>query len=117
MAKRQKYNNGSLVARKDFKGIGSIEGNLAGNQNFQQASVAGTVKKGDTSFTANLYKDSMGNKATNYSLEKQLKNQSSIGLKVRKSPEIEYNKKIGGGFNLKITAGKRGGVMSISKPL
>ena len=117
MAKRQKYNNGSLVARKDFKGIGSIEGNLAGNQNFQQASVSGTVKKGDTSFTANLYKDSMGNKATNYSLEKQLKNQSSIGVKVKESPEIEYNKKISGGFNLKIKADKSGGVMSISKPL
>lgn len=117
MAKRQKYNNGSLVARKEFKGIGSIEGNLAGNQNYQQGSVSANINKGGTSATVNIFKDSFGNKSTNYSLEKQLKNQASIGLKVRKTPEIEYNKKIGGGFNLKIKAGKGSGVMSISKPL
>ena len=29
----------------------------------------------------------------------------------------EYNKKIKGGFNLKVTAGKNSGAMSISKPL
>lgn len=115
--KKSKYNNGGLVARKEFKGIGSIEGNVSGNSSYRAGSVSASTNVGGTRVTASRFKDSMGSSANNYSLEKQLPEKSSIGLKVRKNPQLEYNKKIKGGFNLKVTAGKNSGAMSISKPL
>lgn len=115
--KRTKYNNGGLLARKEFKGIGSIEGNISGNSGYRAGSVSASTNVGGTRVTASRFKDSMGNSANNYSLEKQLPGKSSISLKVRKDPKIEYNKRIKGGFNLKVTAGKNSGAMSISKPL
>lgn len=115
--KKTKYNNGGLVARKEFKGIGSIEGNVAGNQNYMQSSVAATVRKNDMSATASLFKDSKGNKRNIFSFEKQLPNNSSVGLKIKKSPELTYHKKLGGGFNLNVKANPKGGEMRISKPL
>ena len=38
-----KYNNGGLVARKEFKGIGSIEGNLSGNQGYRAGEVKASI--------------------------------------------------------------------------
>ena len=115
--KKSKYNNGGLVARKEFKGIGSIEGNVSGNSGYRAGSVSASTNVGGTRVTASRFKDSMGNAGNSYSLEKQLPGKSSVGLKVRKDPKIEYNKQIKGGFNLKVTAGKNSGAMSISKPL
>lgn len=115
--KKIKYNNGGLVARKEFKGVGSIEGNLAGNQSRVSGSVAATVRKGGTSGTASLYKDSKGTTRSSYSLERQLPNNSSVGIKVRKEPKLTYHKKLKGGFNLNVEATRKGGVMRISKPL
>jgi hypothetical protein len=115
--KKTKYNNGGLVARKEFKGIGSIEGNLAGDHNYTKSSVAASVRKGGTSATASYSKDSRGNSNNIFSFEKQLPNKSSIGVKIRKNPQVTYHKQLGGGFNLKVEANKNYRGMSISKPL
>ena len=115
--KKIKYNNGGLVARKEFKGIGSIEGTVAGNQSYLKSSVSGSMRKGGTTLTGSVSRDNKGNTATNYSLEKQLPNKSSVGIKVRKEPKLTYHKKLKGGFNLNLEATKKGGVMRISKPL
>jgi hypothetical protein len=131
--KKTKYNNGGLVARKEFKGIGSIEGNIAGNQNYMRSSVAASVRKGGTAVTGSISKDSMGNKTTNYSLEKQLPGKSSVNVNKN---SISYSKGIGKGFTVKAQFNKKGSksipfgynqgtskpfknevVMSISKPL
>jgi hypothetical protein len=125
--KKTKYNNGGLVARKEFKSIGSIEGNLSGNQGYRSGSVAASTKVGDnTRVTASRFKDSMGNSANNYSLEKQMKNNSSARLNKN---SVSYSKGIGKGFTLKAEFNKNAGrdiagrpiknqtVMSISKPL
>lgn len=115
---KQKYNNGGLVARKEFKGIGFIEGNLSGNQGYRAGSVAASTKVGDnTRVTASRFKDSMGNSANNYSLEKQMKNNSSAGVKLGKNPSATYSKDLGKGFTLKAQVGKNYRGMSISKPL
>jgi len=103
--KKIKYNNGGLVARKEFKGIGSIEGNVAGNQNYLRSSVAASVRKGGTSVTGSISKDSMGNKTTNYSLEKQLPGKSSVNVNKN---SISYSKGIGKGFTLKTQFNKKG---------
>jgi hypothetical protein len=125
--KKTKYNNGGLVARKEFKNIGSIEGNLSGNQGYRAGSVSASTKVGDnTQVTASKFKDSMGNSANNYSLEKQMKNNSSARLNKN---SVSYSKGIGKGFTLKAEFNKNAGrdiagrpiknqtVMSISKPL
>jgi hypothetical protein len=131
--KKTKYNNGGLVARKEFKGIGSIEGNVSGNQNYMRSSVAASVRKGGTAVTGSISKDSMGNKTTNYSLEKQLPGKSSVNVNKN---SISYSKGIGKGFTVKAQFNKKGlksipfgynqgtskpfkneVVMSISKPL
>jgi hypothetical protein len=115
--KMKKYNNGGLVARKDFKDVGSIEGNLAGNHNYTKSSVAASVRKGGNSATASYSKDSKGNSNSIFSFEKQLPNKSSVGVKIRKNPKVTYHKQLRGGFNLKVEANKNYRGMSISKPL
>ena len=115
--KMKKYNNGGLVARKDFKGVGSIEGNLAGNHNYTKSSVAASVRKGGNSATASYSKDSKGNSNSIFSFEKQLPNKSSVGVKIRKNPKVTYHKQLRGGFTLKVEANKNYRGMSISKPL
>jgi len=124
--KKAKYNNGGLVARKDFKGIGSIEGNLGGNQNYRSGSITASAKLGDARVTASRSMDSMGNSSKNYSVEKQLKGKSSARLNKN---SVSYSKGIGKGFTLKAEFNKNAGrdaagrpirnqtVMSISKPL
>jgi len=131
--KKTKYNNGGLVARKEFKNVGSIEGNIAGNQNYMRSSVAASVRKGGTAVTGSISKDSMGNKTTNYSLEKQLPGKSSVNVNKN---SISYSKNIGKGVTVKAQFNKKGSksipfgynqgtskpfknevVMSISKPL
>lgn len=131
--KKLKYNNGGIVARKEFKNVGSLEGNIAGNQNYLKGSVAASVRKGGTAVTGSVSKDSMGNKTTNYSLEKQLPRKSSVNVNKN---SISYSKGIGKGFTVKAQFNKKGSkfiplgynqgtsrpfknevVMSISKPL
>ncbi len=121
-----KYNNGGLVARKEFKGVGSIEGNLSGNQGYRAGEVKASTNLGGAQVTASKFKDSMGNSSTNYSLEKQMKGKSSASLNKN---SVSYSKGIGKGFTLKAEFNKNAGrdaagrpirnqtVMSISKPL
>ena len=115
--KKTKYNNGGLVARKEFKGIGSIEGNLSGNQNYRRGSITVGAELGNTRVTASKSKDTMGNSSTNYSVEQQLKKKSSAGVKLGKNPSATYSKDLGKGFTLKAQVGKNYRGMSISKPL
>ena len=115
--KKTKYNNGGLVARKEFKGIGSIEGNLSGNQGYRAGEVKASTNLGGTRVTASKFKDSMGNSSTNYSLEKQMQGKSSAGVKLGKNPSATYSKDLGKGFTLKAQVGKNYRGMSISKPL
>jgi len=115
--KKQKYSNGSLVARKDFKGVGSIEGSLSGNQNQRAGEVKATINLGSGRLTASKSKNSMGDSATNYSVEKQLKNKSSVGANFGKNQSVNYAKKLGKGFELKAQVGKNYRGVSISKSL
>jgi hypothetical protein len=64
---RKKYNNGGLVARKDFKNIAALEGRVAGNQKYQQGTVSGSLKLRKGTLTANKTKDSFGNTRKSYS--------------------------------------------------
>jgi hypothetical protein len=115
--KKAKYNNGGLVARKEFKGIGSIEGNLSGNQGYRAGEVKAYTNLGGTKVTASKFKDSMGNSSTNYSLKKQMEGGSSVGVTIGENPRATYSKKLKGGFTLKAQVGKNHRSMSISKPL
>ena len=115
--KKTKYNNGGLVARKEFKGIGSIEGSVSGGHSYRAGEVKASANLGGTKVTASKFKDSMGNSSSNYSLEKQMKNKSSAGVKLGKNPSATYSKDLGKGFTLKAQAGKNYRGMSISKPL
>jgi hypothetical protein len=115
--KKMKYSNGGIVARKEFKNVGEIEGRAAGNQNFMQGSVTASKNFGGTRATASIYKDNKGGSSRSYSLEKQLPGKASVGVKVRKEPTVTYHKNLGKGFNLNIEANRKGGVMRISKPL
>ncbi len=95
--KKTKYNNGGLVARKEFKNIGSIEGAVSGDQNYRSGQFKATANLGKAKVSARKFKDSMGNSATNYS--------------------ASYSKDLGKGFKLKAQVGKNYRGMSISKPL
>lgn len=124
--KKYKYNNGGLVARKEFKGIGSIGGHVSGNASHRAGSVTASTNVGSTRVTASRFKDSMGNAGNDYSLEKQMKNKSSARLDKN---SVSYSKGVGKGFTLKAEFNKSAGrdaagrpirnqtVMSISKPL
>jgi hypothetical protein len=120
---RCKYSNGGLNAQKTFKGIGSIEGSIGGNQNYRSGNVTASKNVGGARVSASKFKDSMGNSSSNYSVEKQLKNRSSVSAhKSQNSMGASYNKQTKGGTNLRIGASRdaRGALsasMSISKPL
>ena len=105
------------MARKEFKGVGSIEGSLSGNQNYRAGEIKASTNLGNARVTASKFKDSMGNSSTNYSVEKQLKNKSSAGVKLGKNQSVTYAKDLGKGFTLKAQVGKNYRGMSISKPL
>lgn len=94
--KRQKYNNGSLVLRKTFKNVGSIEGEFKGNQSYQSADITGSVRlpKGMTA-NASIFIDSEGRKNKGFSVEKQLKNNSSVTASSNKNKKsVTYRRGI-----------------------
>ena len=114
-----KYNNGGLVAKKDFKGIGSIEGSFGGTQAYQSGHITGSAKVGGARASASMFKDSMGNKSKSYSLEKTLKlpNRATVNVKLSDNPKVTYTKNIGKGFTFEATANRKSAAMRISKPL
>ena len=86
-----------------------------------------------TNATGSIFKDSMGNTGTNYSVDKQIGKKSSVGINKN---SIYHTKNLGKGFTLKTEFNKKGVqsipfgnnqgagvpfknqvVMSISKPL
>jgi hypothetical protein len=120
---RCKYSNGGLNAQKTFKGIGSIEGSIGGNQNYRSGNVTASKNVGGARVSASKFKDSMGNSGSNYSVEAQLKNKSSVSAtKSKYNMGASYNKQTKGGTNFRLgvqknSQGKFSGSMSISKPL
>lgn len=90
---RKKYNNGGLVARKDFKNIAALEGRVSGNQKYQRGTISGSLKLGKGTLTANRTKDSFGNTRKSYS----------------------YTQKVGKNTKLRIDADKHYRGISISK--
>ena len=121
--KKLKYNNGGLVAQKQFGNVGSLVAQASGDQGFSSGSMTGSLRKGSAVVSASKYKDSAGGRNTNISIEKQLKNKSSVGAnKSSYGMGASYNKQLKSGFNLRVEARKDGrgqlsGSMSISKPL
>jgi hypothetical protein len=148
--KKLKYNNGGLVAQKQFGNVGSLVAQASGDQGFRSGSVTGNLRKGSAAVSAtkfkdsagfksgsmtgslrkgsavvsaSKYKDSAGGRNKNISIEKQLKNKSSVGAnKSAYGMGASYNKQLKSGFNLRVEARKDGrgqlsGSMSISKPL
>ncbi len=121
--KKLKYNNGGLVAQKQFGNVGSLVAQASGDQGFQAGSITGSLRKGSATVSASQYKDSAGGRNKNISIEKQLKNKSSVGAnKSSYGMGASYNKQLKSGFNLRVEARKDGrgqlsGSMSISKPL
>ena len=120
---RYKYSNGGLHAKKTFKSIGSIEGSIGGTQNYRSGNVTASKKVGGARVSASKFKDSMGNSGSNYSVEAQLKNKSSVSAtKSKDNIGASYNKQTKGGTNFRLgvqknSQGKLSGSMSISKPL
>ena len=76
--KKQKYSNGSLVVRKDFKGIGSIEGNVSGTHNYGKGNITARKTIGGATVSADMFKDSKGNTGSSYSIDKQLPKNKSV---------------------------------------
>ena len=120
---RTKYSNGGLNAKKTFDGVGSLEASAGGDQNYRSGNVTASRNIGGARVSASKFKDSMGNSSSNYSVEKQLKNRSSVSAhKSQNSMGAFYNKQTKGGTNFRIGASRdaRGALsasMSISKPL
>ena len=120
---RTKYSNGGLNARKTFDGVGSLEASVKGDHNYRSGNVTASKNIGGARVSASKFKDSMGNSSSNYSVEKQLKNRSSVSAtKSKNNTGIAYSKQTKGGTNFKIGASRdaRGALsasMSISKPL
>jgi len=120
---RTKYSNGGLNAKKNFDGVGSLEVSAGGDQNYRSGNVTASRNIGGATVSASKFKDSMGNSSSNYSVEKQLKNRSSVSAtKSKNNTGIAYSKQTKGGTNFKIGASRdaRGALsasMSISKPL
>ena len=120
---RTKYSNGGLNVKKTFDGVGSLEASAGGDQNYRSGNVTASRNIGGARVSASKFKDSMGNSSSNYSVEKQLKNRSSVSAtKSKNNTGIAYSKQTKGGTNFKIGASRdaRGALsasMSISKPL
>ena len=120
---RFKYSNGGLHAQKTFENIGSIEGSIDGNQNYRSGNVTASKNVGNAKVSASKFKDSMGTSGSNYSVEAQLKNKSSVSAtKSKYNMGASYNKQTKGGINFRLevqknSQGKLSGSMSISKPL
>ena len=122
MKRRTKYNNGG-VGTSFSKGIFELEGNVKGNK--QQRTSQGTASisgKGYRAFVSRGY-DNQSGKSQNFSLEKQLPNQSSVALKKNKyNTSLDYYKQTSKGSNIKFGLNKNaqgalGVSMSFSKPI
>ena len=120
--KRTKYNNGGLHTSYS-KGIFSVEGSAAGNQN--QRTLEGIASVNTKGLRASVSKgvDSTSGNSTNYSLQKQLPNRSSVAVQKNKNnTSASYHKQTKGGTNLQFGLSKNaqgvfGASMSFSKPL
>jgi len=120
--KRQKYSNGGLNIKKDFAGVGSIEGNVSGNQNYKSGSLTASTKIGGARVSANVFKDSEGRTSKGISARKDFKNSSVSGYTNTGGSGARYSRKVGKGFNLGASVDKNkksspSFSISISKPL
>lgn len=120
--KRTKYNNGGLHTSYS-KGVFGLEGSAIGNQNQRTSSATASVNTKGFKASASRGVDSSSGKSTNYSLQKQLPNRSSVSVQKNKyNTSASYNKKTKGGTQLQFglnqnAQGTLGASMSFSKPL
>jgi len=122
MKKRTKYNNGGL-STSFSKGVFELEGSVAGNK--QQRTSQGTASLTGGGYKASISKgyDTQSGKSQNYSLEKQLPNQSSVAFKKNKyNTSLDYHKKTSKGSNIRFGLNKNaqgdlGISMGFSKPI
>lgn len=120
--KRTKYTNGGLHTSYS-KGIFSIEGSAFGNQ--KQRTSTGTASVSTKGLKASVSRgvDTSSGKSTNYSLQKQLPNRSSVSVQKNKNnTSASYHKQTKGGTNLQFGLNKNaqgvfGVSMGFSKPL
>ena len=120
--KRTKYTNGGLHTSYS-RGIFSVEGSASGNQN--QRTSTGTASVNAKGLRASVSRgvDSSSGKSTNYSLQKQLPNKSSVAVqKDRYNTSASYHKQTKGGTNVHFGVSKNaqgvfGASMGFSKPL
>ena len=123
IAARTKYNNGGLQAQKSFDGVGNLQASVGGDHNYRYGNVTASTNVGGATVSASKFKDNMRNSSSNYSVEKQLNNRSSVSAtKSKNNTGITYNKQTKGGTNFQIGANRNAegafsASMSISKPL
>lgn len=122
MKRRTKYNNGGLNTSFS-KGILELEADVRGNK--QQRTAQGTASISGKGYKASVSRgyDTQSGKSQNFSLEKQLPNQSSVALKKNKyNTSLDYHKQTSKGSNIKFGLNKNaqgalGVSMSFSKPI
>ena len=120
--KRTKYNDGGLQTSYS-KGIFSVEGSAVGNQNQRTSSATASVNTKGLRASVSRGVDSSSGKSTNYSLQKQLPNKSSVAVqKDRYNTSASYHKQTKGGTNVHFGVSKNaqgvfGASMGFSKPL
>ena len=120
--KRTKYNNGGLHTSYS-KGVFGLEGNASGNQKQRTVSATASVQGKGFKASASRGVDNLAGKSTNYSLQKQLPNRSSVAVQKNKyNTSASYNKQTKGGTNLhfgfnKNDQGVFSASMGFSKPL
>jgi len=92
--KKSKYNNGGLVARKEFKGIGSIEGHMSGNPDYTDSAINVSKKVGKATVTKSLHRNNQGGKGQSTRVDVNFP--KSIRASVSKSSG--NNKSVGVGY-------------------
>ena len=122
MKKRTKYNNGGL-GTSFTAGVFELEGNVSGNKS--QRTSQGTASVAGKGYKASVSRgyDTQSGRSQNFSLEKQLPNQSSMGFKKNKyNTNLNYSKQTKKGSKFKFglnknAQGQLGISMGFSKPI
>ena len=122
MKKRTKYNSGGL-GTSFTAGVFELEGNVSGNKS--QRTSQGTASVAGKGYRVSVSRgyDTQSGKSQNYSLEKQLPNQSSVALRKNKyNTSLDYRKQTDKGSNIRFGLNKNaqgdlGISMGFSKPI
>lgn len=90
--KKQKYNNGGIVFKKSYKGIGDFEGsaNVHGNQDNLTKSLSGSAERDGYRVDASVSEDSYGNKSSSTRLSKKISDTLTVGVEQNKHGRDKY---------------------------